>query len=209
MEESDTKIEKLVRKFINKIYVTKFEESIDASNLKNLRTLIENIFELDDILKSKQNFIKSITKLDFNKWKTEIEELGEGFIEKIKATIEKTKIDEKWEIKIKAVENLIIREYKENFTKMIIKIGLIEDFTKQKKIIIIEQLGENPNEDDLLEKTIQIEGLEKVVKNFINEIDKIKGLENDFMDFIEQKIEKKYEKGEEIKKNVEKALHWY
>jgi len=92
---------------------------------------------------------------------------------------------------------------------MIIKIGLIEDFTKQKKIIIIEQLGENPNEDDLLEKTIQIEGLEKVVKNFINEIDKIKGLENDFMDFIEQKIEKKYEKGEEIKKNVEKALHWY
>ncbi len=95
MEESDTKIEKLVRKFINKIYVTKFEESIDASNLKNLRTLIENIFELDDILKSKQNFIKSITKLDFNKWKTEIEELGEGFIEKIKATIEKTKIDEK------------------------------------------------------------------------------------------------------------------
>ncbi len=209
MEESDTKIEKLVRKFINKIYVTKFEESIDASNLKNLRTLIENIFELDDILKSKQNFIKSITKLDFNKWKTEIEELGEGFIEKIKATIEKTKIDEKWEIKIKAVENLIIREYKENFTKMIIKIGLIEDFTKQKKIIIIEQLGENPNEDDLLEKTIQIEGLEKVVKNFINEIDKIKGLENDFMDCIEQKIEKKYEKGEEIKKNVEKALHWY
>jgi len=209
LEESDTKIEKLVRKFINKIYVTKFEESIDASNLKNLRTLIENIFKLDDILKSKQNFIKSITKLDFNKWKTEIEELGEGFIEKIKATIEKTKIDEKWEIKIKAVENLIIREYKENFTKMIIKIGLIEDFTKQKKIIIIEQLGENPNEDDLLEKTIQIEGLEKVVKNFINEIDKIKGLENDFMDFIEQKIEKKYEKGEEIKKNVEKALHWY
>jgi len=95
LEESDTKIEKLVRKFINKIYVTKFEESIDASNLKNLRTLIENIFELDDILKSKQNFIKSITKLDFNKWKTEIEELGEGFIEKIKATIEKTKIDEK------------------------------------------------------------------------------------------------------------------
>jgi len=107
------------------------------------------------------------------------------------------------------VENLIIKEFKENFTKMIIKIGLIEDFTKQKKIIIIEQLGENPNEDDLLEKTIQIEGLEKVVKNFINEIDKIKGLENDFMDFIEQKIEKKYEKGEEIKKNVEKVLHWY
>ena len=40
------------------------------------------------------------------------------------------------------MENLIIKEFKENFTKMIIKIGLIEDFTMQKKIIIIEQSGE-------------------------------------------------------------------
>jgi len=76
LEESDIKIEKLVGKFINKIHVTKFKEkSIDeSSNLDNLKTLMKNIFKLNDILESKRNFIKSIIKLDFNEWKTEIKE---------------------------------------------------------------------------------------------------------------------------------------
>ncbi len=75
------------------------------------------------------------------------------------------------------MKNLIIKEFKENFTKMIIKIGLIEDFTMQKKIIIIEQSGE------MLMKMIY-----SIIKEFIRiKFNKIQGLKDKFIKEIIQK----------------------